>query len=90
MTTSTSTTKYTNTRVLISKIPEGVAPNKDHFKTITATETKPVLEEGSVFVKNVIFSLDPCTFISFFPSRMILLLVSQEYLGSSRNKENIY
>lgn len=63
--TTSNITEYTNTRVLISKIPEGVAPNKDHFKTITVTETKPVLEEGSVFVKNVIFSLDPCTFIVF-------------------------
>ncbi|KAG0282362.1 hypothetical protein BGZ96_000552, partial [Linnemannia gamsii] len=56
---NTATTQYTNTRVLISKVPEGVAPTKDHFRTITITETKPILEEGAVFVKNVIFSLDP-------------------------------
>ncbi|KAG0381235.1 hypothetical protein BGX24_000005 [Mortierella sp. AD032] len=53
-------TIYTNTRVLISQIPEGVAPTKEHFQTVTITEDKPVaLKEGSVFVKNVIFSLDP-------------------------------
>ncbi|KAH7059808.1 alcohol dehydrogenase [Linnemannia elongata] len=65
--TTSNITEYTNTRVLISKIPEGVAPNKDHFKTITVTETKPVLEEGSVFVKNVIFSLDPYIRHEFLP-----------------------
>ncbi|KAF9124049.1 hypothetical protein BGW39_008510, partial [Mortierella sp. 14UC] len=55
-----SNTQYTNTRVLISRIPEGVAPTKNHFQTITVTEDKPtVLGEGSVFVKNVIFSMDP-------------------------------
>ncbi|KAF9912050.1 hypothetical protein EC991_000996 [Linnemannia zychae] len=55
-----STTQYTNTRVLISKIPEGAAPTKEHFQTITVSEDKPtILEEGSVFVKNVIFSMDP-------------------------------
>ncbi|KAF9905645.1 hypothetical protein EC991_001475 [Linnemannia zychae] len=48
-----------NTRVFIAQIPEGVAPNKSHFRTVTATEDKPELEEGAVFVKNVLFSLDP-------------------------------
>ncbi|KAF8936126.1 hypothetical protein BGZ47_009640 [Haplosporangium gracile] len=57
--TASNITEYSNTRVLISKTHEGVAPNKDHFRTVTVTETKPVLEEGSVFVKSVIFSLDP-------------------------------
>ncbi|KAG0292048.1 hypothetical protein BGZ97_005710 [Linnemannia gamsii] len=39
-----SATQFTNTRVLISQLPEG---------------NKPELEEGSIFVKNAIFSLDP-------------------------------
>ncbi|KAG0217939.1 hypothetical protein BGX33_009101 [Mortierella sp. NVP41] len=51
--------QFSNTRVLISQIPEGVAPSKEYFRTFTVTEDKPALEEGSIFVKNVIFSLDP-------------------------------
>ncbi|KAK3845809.1 MAG: hypothetical protein J3R72DRAFT_396746 [Linnemannia gamsii] len=51
--------QFTNTRVLISEIPEGVAPNKSHFRTVTVTEDKPVLEDGAIFVKNAVFSLDP-------------------------------
>lgn len=87
---TTSTTEYTNTRVLISKIPEGVAPNKDHFKTITVKETKPVLEEGSVFVKNVIFSLDPCTFIFLSLTVYDLLFVTQEKTSWIVQKQYIY
>ncbi|KAI1318457.1 hypothetical protein EDD11_006541 [Mortierella claussenii] len=49
----------TNTRVLISKIPEGVAPNKSHFRTVTQTIDIPTLKENEIFVKNLIFSLDP-------------------------------
>ncbi|KAK3808032.1 MAG: hypothetical protein JOS17DRAFT_797000 [Linnemannia elongata] len=52
-------TQFNNTRVLISQLPEGVAPNKSHFRTVTITEDKPELEEGSIFVKNAVFSLDP-------------------------------
>ncbi|KAF9905644.1 hypothetical protein EC991_001474 [Linnemannia zychae] len=51
--------QFTNTRVLISEPPKGVAPNKSHFRTITVTEDKPELEEGAVFVKNSVLSLDP-------------------------------
>ncbi|KAK3815941.1 MAG: hypothetical protein JOS17DRAFT_806329 [Linnemannia elongata] len=51
--------QITNSRVYITQIPEGVAPNKSHFRTVTTTEDKPELEEGSVFVKNILFSLDP-------------------------------
>lgn len=52
--------QITNNRVYIAQIPEGVAPHKNHFRTVTTTEDKPELEEGSVFVKNILFSLDPC------------------------------
>ncbi|KAG0051523.1 Prostaglandin reductase 1 [Gryganskiella cystojenkinii] len=52
-------TTYTNTRVLISKIPEGVAPKASHFRTVTETGPAPELAENEVFVKNLIFSLDP-------------------------------
>ncbi|KAG0291697.1 hypothetical protein BGZ96_004906 [Linnemannia gamsii] len=38
---------------------KGVAPNKNHFRTVTTTKDKPELEEGSVLVKNAVFSLDP-------------------------------
>ncbi|KAF9081548.1 hypothetical protein BGX23_000747 [Mortierella sp. AD031] len=51
--------QITNSRVLIAQIPEGVAPNKSHFRTVTTTEDKPELVEGSIFVQNVLFSLDP-------------------------------
>ncbi|KAF9950415.1 Prostaglandin reductase 1 [Modicella reniformis] len=51
--------QISNTRVLISKIPEDVSPNKNHFRTVTVTEDAPVLKENEVFVKNLIFSLDP-------------------------------
>ncbi|KAG0276574.1 hypothetical protein BGZ95_007342, partial [Linnemannia exigua] len=54
-----SNNQISNTRVLAAQIPEGVAPNKTHFRTITVTEDKPELEEGSVFVKNSVLSLDP-------------------------------
>ncbi|GJJ74661.1 hypothetical protein EMPS_07019 [Entomortierella parvispora] len=50
--------KYHNTRVLISQIPEGVAPNVSHFRTVTEVES-PVLQEREIYVKNLIFSLDP-------------------------------
>ncbi|KAF9550720.1 hypothetical protein EC957_012037 [Mortierella hygrophila] len=52
-------TQITNSRVYIAQIPVGVAPKKSHFRTVTTTEDKPELEEGSVFVKNILFSLDP-------------------------------
>ncbi|KAF9966538.1 hypothetical protein BGZ70_001997 [Mortierella alpina] len=51
--------QITNTRILISKIPEGVAPNKSHFRSITYTEDAPVLKQDEILVKNLIFSLDP-------------------------------
>ncbi|KAG0210972.1 hypothetical protein BGX28_008680 [Mortierella sp. GBA30] len=51
--------QITNTRVLISKIPEGVAPNNSHFRSITYTEDAPVLKKDEILVKNMIFSLDP-------------------------------
>ncbi|KAG0049618.1 hypothetical protein BGZ83_005543 [Gryganskiella cystojenkinii] len=50
---------YTNTRVLISKISEGVAPKASHFRTVTETGPAPELQENELFVKNLIFSLDP-------------------------------
>ncbi|KAG0003347.1 hypothetical protein BGZ79_001119 [Entomortierella chlamydospora] len=52
-------TQITNSWVLISKIPEGVAPNKNHFQTITVTEAAPFSSKTRFFVKNLIFSLDP-------------------------------
>ncbi|KAK3845811.1 MAG: putative NADP-dependent oxidoreductase [Linnemannia gamsii] len=51
--------QITNSRVYIAQIPEGIAPNKSHFRTVTSTDDKPELQEGSVFVKNALFSLDP-------------------------------
>ncbi|KAG0371277.1 hypothetical protein BC939DRAFT_410911 [Gamsiella multidivaricata] len=48
-----------NTRVLISKIPEGIAPNKSHFRSVTITEPAPVLKENEILVQNLVFSLDP-------------------------------
>ncbi|KAG0305930.1 hypothetical protein BGZ97_000928 [Linnemannia gamsii] len=54
-----SNNQISNTRVLVAQIPEGVAPNKSHFRTIAVTEDKPELEEGSVFIKNAVLSLDP-------------------------------
>ncbi|KAF8987885.1 hypothetical protein BGZ52_002203 [Haplosporangium bisporale] len=56
---SLSTSQVSNTRVLISKIPEGVAPNKTHFETVTQVEDVPVLKENEIFVKNIIFSMEP-------------------------------
>lgn len=52
--------QYTNTRVLISKIPENTAPNKSHFRTETITITAPELKENELFVKTLVVSLDPC------------------------------
>ncbi|KAG0291696.1 hypothetical protein BGZ96_004905, partial [Linnemannia gamsii] len=51
--------QITNSRIYIAQIPEGVTPSKSHFRTVTTSEDKPELEEGSVFVKNILFSLDP-------------------------------
>ncbi|KAG0246929.1 hypothetical protein B0O80DRAFT_419220 [Mortierella sp. GBAus27b] len=48
-----------NTRVLISKIPEGAAPDKSHFRTVVVNEEVPELKEGAVYVKNILISLDP-------------------------------
>ncbi|KAG0063263.1 hypothetical protein BGZ89_009990, partial [Linnemannia elongata] len=56
---TTSNNQISNTRVLVAQIPEGVAPNKSHFRTVTITEDKPELEDGAVFVKNSVLSLDP-------------------------------
>ncbi|KAG0278769.1 hypothetical protein BGZ95_003213 [Linnemannia exigua] len=56
---SATNNQFTNIRVFISEIPEGVAPNKSYFRTVTVTEDKPVLEDGAIFVKNAVFSLDP-------------------------------
>ncbi|KAF9306886.1 hypothetical protein BGZ74_002387 [Mortierella antarctica] len=56
---SPSTSQVSNTRVLIAKIPEGVAPNKTHFETVTQVEDVPVLKENEIFVKNIIFSMEP-------------------------------
>ncbi|KAF9427250.1 hypothetical protein BGZ94_005232 [Podila epigama] len=55
----TNNTKIENTFVLISKIPTGVAPNKSHFETITQVESYPVLKKNEVFVKNILFSMEP-------------------------------
>jgi len=55
-----STNQISNTRVLVSQIPEGIAPNKSHFRTITVAEDKPELADGAVFIKNSVLSLDPC------------------------------
>ncbi|KAF9921785.1 hypothetical protein FBU30_008142 [Linnemannia zychae] len=52
-------TQITNTRVYIAQIPEGVHPNKSHFRIVTTTEDKPDLQEGSIFVKNTLYALDP-------------------------------
>lgn len=65
--------QFTNTRVLISKIPEGVSPNKSHFRTVTLTEDAPVLKENEVFIKNLTFSLDPCR--SFPPNAPLLAAI---------------
>ncbi|KAG0246912.1 NADP-dependent alkenal double bond reductase P2 [Mortierella sp. GBAus27b] len=54
-----SVKQISNSRVLISQIPEGVAPNKSHFRTVTVTEDVPILKENEVFIKNLTFSLDP-------------------------------
>ncbi|KAG0076317.1 hypothetical protein BGZ90_008862 [Linnemannia elongata] len=56
---TTSNNQISNNRVLVAQIPEGVAPNKSHFRTVTITEDKPELEDGAVFVKNSVLSLDP-------------------------------
>ncbi|KAG0309075.1 hypothetical protein BGZ98_005397 [Dissophora globulifera] len=48
-----------NSRVLASHIPEGVAPNKTHFRTVVVNEPTPQLKENEIFVKNLIFNLDP-------------------------------
>jgi NADPH-dependent curcumin reductase CurA len=61
-----SNNQISNTRVLVAQIPEGVAPNKSHFRTIAVTEDKPELEEGSVFIKNAVLSLDPCMTINTY------------------------
>ncbi|KAG0371269.1 hypothetical protein BC939DRAFT_528827 [Gamsiella multidivaricata] len=55
----TTTKQVSNTRVLISKIPEGTAPNKSHFRTVNTIEEVPQLEDGAIYVKNSILSLDP-------------------------------
>ncbi|KAG0252381.1 hypothetical protein DFQ27_008100 [Actinomortierella ambigua] len=51
--------QYTNKRVLISQIPEGVSPSTSHFRTVSLVQDKPELKDGEVFIKNLTFSLDP-------------------------------
>ncbi|KAG0006666.1 hypothetical protein BGZ65_005401 [Modicella reniformis] len=51
--------QVSNTRVLLSQVPEGIALNKSHFRTVVVNEDIPELKEGAVYVKNIIFSLDP-------------------------------
>ncbi|KAF9327508.1 hypothetical protein BG006_009195 [Podila minutissima] len=51
--------QLTNTRVLVAKIPQDVAPNKSHFRTVVLTEESPALQNNEVLVQNIIFSLDP-------------------------------
>ncbi|KAI1295078.1 hypothetical protein EDD11_008022 [Mortierella claussenii] len=55
----TPSEQINNTRVLISKVPEGVSPNNSHFRSIHATEDVPSLKENELWLKNIIFSLDP-------------------------------
>ncbi|KAF9192845.1 hypothetical protein BGZ51_004608 [Haplosporangium sp. Z 767] len=50
---------YTNTRVYTSKVSEYVAPSPSQFRVATETLEAPILKENEVFVKNLIFSLDP-------------------------------
>lgn len=63
---SPNSMQLTNTRVLVTKIPQDVAPNKSHFRTVVLTEESPVLRDNEVLVQNIIFSLDPCKFSSPF------------------------
>ncbi|KAF9956416.1 Prostaglandin reductase 1 [Mortierella alpina] len=51
--------QVTTTRVLVAQIPEGVAPNKSHFRTITVNEAVPELKDGAIYIQNLVFSLDP-------------------------------
>ncbi|KAG0210967.1 hypothetical protein BGX28_008675 [Mortierella sp. GBA30] len=55
----TNATQVSNTRVLVSHVPEGTAPTTSHFRTVTIYEDIPVLKEGSIYLKNLVFSLDP-------------------------------
>lgn len=70
-----SNNQISNTRVLVAQIPEGVAPNKSHFRTVTVTEDKPELEDGAIFVKNSVLSLDPCTTTQFSLLFFFLMLL---------------
>ena len=63
---SPNSKQLTNTRILVTKIPQDVAPNKSHFRTVVLTEENPVLRDNEVFVQNIIFSLDPCKLSSPF------------------------
>ncbi|KAF9392859.1 Prostaglandin reductase 1 [Podila verticillata] len=56
---SSNAKQLTNTRVLVTKISQDVAPNKSHFRTVVLTEESPVLRDNEVLVQNIIFSLDP-------------------------------
>lgn len=56
--------QVSNTRVLVAQIPEGVAPNKSHFRTVTVNEAVPELKDGAIYIQNLVFSLDPCRFLN--------------------------
>ncbi|KAG0340190.1 hypothetical protein BG004_006524 [Podila humilis] len=56
---SSTTSQFSNTRVLIDKIPEGVTPNKSRFTPVTTLESAPILKENEIFVKNIVFSMEP-------------------------------
>lgn len=79
--------QITNTRILISKIPEGVAPNKSHFRSITYTEDAPVLKQDEILVKNLIFSLDPCKPSTAFILPSVCFLVAR--LGPSSHTTSL-
>ncbi|KAF9192846.1 hypothetical protein BGZ51_004609 [Haplosporangium sp. Z 767] len=55
----TTAKQVSNTRVLVSKIPEGVAPDRSHFRTVTVIEDAQELKDGAIYIQNLIFSLDP-------------------------------
>ncbi|KAF9427251.1 hypothetical protein BGZ94_005233 [Podila epigama] len=51
--------QYTNTRVLISKVPLNTKFSKEHFRTEAFTLDAPVLNENELFLKTLTISLDP-------------------------------
>ncbi|KAF9956417.1 hypothetical protein BGZ72_002795 [Mortierella alpina] len=54
-----SNQQFINTRVVITKGPEHEPLTKDQFKTVTEVLEVPELQNDEIFVKNLIFSLDP-------------------------------